>query len=83
VQGTVAQQLGDAGGIQGGTIHHPATSSLDEILEVHHHVDVGPVAAPGVGALVVEEEAGDVDQGIGPAGGRGPLGIVVVATGQA
>jgi len=67
VHARVADDALDGGGVEVGTVEHPARSPLLELLQVDHHVDVGPVA-PGRGiTLVVEEAPTDVHQGVGPA----------------
>ncbi len=71
MHGRVAQQGVHAGAVDDGPVHHPPTSGRLQVVEVDHHVEVGPVAPAGALGLVVQEEPAHVDQGIGPTPGRG------------
>ena len=68
VQGTVAQQPLHRGPVEGGAVGAGgADAAQGEVaLDVEDDVEVGAVAATGVDVLVIEKEAADVPQGVGP-----------------
>ena len=68
--GTVAEQPGDRGAVEAGTVDHLTAPAGGEVLELYDHVDVRAVPTATVAALVVEEEAAHVDQRIGSPSGH-------------
>jgi hypothetical protein len=73
VQGGVAQQPVDGGAVEAAAVDAggPGSRQGPVAVEVEHEVEVGAVAAPAAGLLVVEEVAADVAEGVGAAAGRG------------
>jgi hypothetical protein len=66
VHGAVTEESGHRWSIECRSVDHVATTSLDQVIELNHDVDMRPVPAAGVVLLMVEKEPTDVDEGIGP-----------------
>ena len=70
MQRAVAQQAGHGGAVEPGPVDHPPAPACFEVVQLDDHVHMGTVAPAGTAPLMVEEEAADVDHGVGPAGHR-------------
>ncbi|HEX8770613.1 MAG TPA: hypothetical protein VF711_07590, partial [Acidimicrobiales bacterium] len=76
----VAQQALEGAAVEAGTVEEAGHGVVGEQIAVgglDDHVEMGPVATSEAVALVVQEEATDVDEGIGAPGGRSPAGLAV------
>src|SRR4029450_6334334 len=67
VDAGVADQALHGGGVEDRPVDEPALPAVFEVVEGGDDVEVGPVAAPAAGLLVVQEPAAHVDQGVAAA----------------